>query len=216
MPKVIFLHGFFASGACTPAQALKEGLSSKAQVLTPDLPLHPQEALTFLRRLCQQEAPDVLVGNSNGAFLAQIIAAENNLPALLGNPYFEMTKFLTERIGLDEYKSPRANGNQHFVIDQPLIDEFAEVQLHQLGPLPAREPRTYLGNLWRERSSGPLRVPLPEILSPRLAFSGCPYPYGRRSTKVLHSAHRKTLNPLTPCTSFWPSIHSKAASLPKR
>lgn len=131
MPKVIFLHGFFASGACTPAQALKECLSNKAQVLTPDLPLHPQEALTFLRRLCQQEAPDVLVGNSNGAFLAQIIAAENNLPALLGNPYFEMTKFLTERIGPHEYKSPRANGNQHFVIDQPLIDEFAEVQLYQ-------------------------------------------------------------------------------------
>lgn len=129
--KVIFLHGFFASGACTPAQALKESLSNKAQVLTPDLPLHPREALSFLRQLCQQEAPDVLVGNSNGSFLAQIIASENGLPALLGNPYFEMTKFLTERIGPHEYKSPRADGNQHFVIDQPLIDEFAEVQLHQ-------------------------------------------------------------------------------------
>lgn len=129
--KVIFLHGFFASGACTPAQALQESLSNKAQVLTPDLPLHPREALSFLRQLCQQEAPDVLVGNSNGSFLAQIIASENGLPALLGNPYFEMTKFLTERIGPHEYKSPRADGNQHFVIDQPLIDEFAEVQLHQ-------------------------------------------------------------------------------------
>lgn len=129
--KVIFLHGFFASGACTPAQALQESLSNKAQVLTPDLPLHPREALSFLRQLCQQEAPDALVGNSNGSFLAQIIASENGLPALLGNPYFEMTKFLTERIGPHEYKSPRANGNQHFVIDQPLIDEFAEVQLHQ-------------------------------------------------------------------------------------
>ena len=129
--KVIFLHGFFASGACTPAQALQESLSNKAQVLTPDLPLHPREALSFLRQLCQQEAPDVLVGNSNGSFLAQIIASENGLPALLGIPFFEMTKFLTERIGPHEYKSPRADGNQHFVIDQPLIDEFAEVQLHQ-------------------------------------------------------------------------------------
>ena len=34
-------------------------------------------------------------------------------------------------IGVHEYKSPRANGRQHFVIDQPLIDEFAEVQAHQ-------------------------------------------------------------------------------------
>lgn len=42
-----------------------------------------------------------------------------------------------------------------------------------------------------------------------------------RSAKELHvtsteAVVEETLNPLTPCTSFWPSIHSKAASLPKR
>lgn len=95
--KLIFLHGFFASGACIPAQALKECMAEKALVLTPDLPLHPQEALAFIRRLCEQKQPDLLVGNSNGAFLAQIVASENGLPALLGNPYFEMTRFLAER-----------------------------------------------------------------------------------------------------------------------
>lgn len=35
-------------------------------------------------------------------------------------------------------------------------------------------------------------------------------------THAALSQHEETLNPLTPCTSFWPSIHSKAASLPKR
>ena len=50
---------------------------------------------------------------------------------LLGNPHFEMTRFLIERIGEHEYKSPRADGRQHFVIDQPLIDEFADIQAHQ-------------------------------------------------------------------------------------
>lgn len=129
--KLIFLHGFFASGACIPAQALKECMAGKALVLTPDLPLHPQEALAFIRRLCEQEQPDLLVGNSNGAFLAQIVASENGLPALLGNPYFEMTRFLAERLGPHAYKSPRADGRAHFVIDQALIDEFAEVQRHQ-------------------------------------------------------------------------------------
>ena len=124
--KILFLHGFFASGSCTPAQALRQAFVSKAEVLTPDLPLHPNEALEFIEDICKQEKPCVLVGNSNGAFLAQIIASRFGLPALLGNPYLEMTRFLIERIGLHEYKSPRADGHQQLVIDQSLIDEFAD------------------------------------------------------------------------------------------
>ncbi len=129
--KILFLHGFFASGACVPALALKEYFNGKAEVLTPDLPLHPREALDFIQQMYEQKQPDILVGNSNGSFLAQMVAARNGIPALLGNPYFEMTRFLTERIGVHEYKSPRANGNQQLVIDQGLIDEFAELQQHQ-------------------------------------------------------------------------------------
>ena len=79
--------------------ALKEYFSGKATVLSPDLPLHPQKALDFIQRLYNQEQPDILIRNSNGSFLAQIIASKNNIPALLGNPNFEMTRFLMERIG---------------------------------------------------------------------------------------------------------------------
>ena len=129
--KILFLHGFFASGSCIPAQMLKQAFVGKAEVLTPDLPLHPKKALAFIENICQQEKPCVLVGNSNGAFLAQIAASRLGLPALLGNPYLEMTRFLTERIGPHEYKSPRVDRHQHFIIDQSLIEEFAEVQAHQ-------------------------------------------------------------------------------------
>lgn len=131
MTKILFLHGFFASGSCIPAQALKQAFMGKAEVLTPDLPLHPYEALPFIEDICHDEQPCVLVGNSNGSFLAQIVASRLKIPALLGNPYLEMTRFLSERIGAHEYKSPRTNGLQHFVIDQPLIDEFADIQAHQ-------------------------------------------------------------------------------------
>ena len=129
--KILFLHGFFASGSCIPAQALRQAFTGKAKVLTPDLPLHPKAALMFIENICKQEKPCVLVGNSNGAFLAQIIASRLGLPALLGNPYLEMTRFLIERIGEHEYKSPRTDGHQQLVINQSLIDEFAEVQVHQ-------------------------------------------------------------------------------------
>ena len=124
--KILFLHGFFASGSCIPAQALKQAFAGKAEVLTPDLPLHPREALAFITKLCEREHP-----NSNGSFLGQIVASRLGIPALLGNPHFEMTCFLSERIGAHEYKSPRADGRQHFVIDQPLIDEFADIQAQQ-------------------------------------------------------------------------------------
>ena len=129
--KILFLHGFFASGSCIPAQALKQAFKGKAEVLTPDLPLHPREALVFITEICEHEQPIVLVGNSNGSFLGQIVASRLRIPALLGNPHFEMTRFLSERIGTHEYKSPRTDRRQHFVIDQPLIDEFADIQAHQ-------------------------------------------------------------------------------------
>ena len=129
--KILFLHGFFASGSCIPAQALKQAFTNKAEVLTPDLPLHPRKALAFITNLCEREYPNVLVGNSNGSFLAQIVASRLGIPALLGNPHFEMTRFLSERIGVHEYKSPRTDGRQYFVIGQPLIDEFADLQAHQ-------------------------------------------------------------------------------------
>ena len=131
MKKILFLHGFFASGQCVPAMALREAFRGKAEVLTPDLPMHPREAVSLIRELCQREKPDVLVGNSCGSFYAQMIAPALGIPALLGNPHFQMTEFLKPRIGTHQYKSPRRNGIQDFIIDEQLISEFAEMQQHQ-------------------------------------------------------------------------------------
>ena len=128
MKKILFLHGFIASGSCILAETLRESLEPQIQVITPDLPLHPLAALAQITDYCQEEHPDLLVGNSCGAFYAQIISSRLGIPALLGNPHLEMTKFLKERIGAHQYKAPRANGNQQLVIDEALIDEFAEVQ----------------------------------------------------------------------------------------
>ena len=82
MKKILFLHGFFATGSCPMARALKEAFEGTAVVLTPDLLLHPKEALK-------------------------------------------------ERIGEHEYKAPRRDGNQRLVIDEALIEEFAELEAVQ-------------------------------------------------------------------------------------
>lgn len=131
MKKILFLHGFFASGQCVPALALRDAFKGRAEVLTPDLPMHPKEAISFIRELIDKEKPDLLVGNSCGSFYAQIVAPVVGIPALLGNPHFKMTEFLRERIGQHQYKSPRKDGKQDFTIDEALIGEFAEVETVQ-------------------------------------------------------------------------------------
>ena len=129
--KILFLHGFFASGQCVPAVALCEAFAGRAEVLTPDLPTHPHLAIKQIRELCDREKPDLLVGNSCGSFYAQMLAPVMGVPALLGNPHFGMSAFLKDRIGEHEYKSPRKDGNRQFVIDEALAQEFAELESGQ-------------------------------------------------------------------------------------
>ena len=99
MKKILFLHGFYASGQCVPALALRESFEGRAEVSTPDLPM--------------------------------LVAPVVGVPALLGNPHFQMTEFLKQRIGEHQYKFPRKDGKQNFVIDETLIEEFAELEAIQ-------------------------------------------------------------------------------------
>lgn len=131
MKKILFLHGFYASGQCVPAMALREAFAGRAEVLTPDLSMHPHEALEFISDLIDSEKPDLLIGNSCGAFYAQMIAPVKFISALLGNPHFRMSEFLNQRIGQHEYKSPRKDGHQSFVIDEELVKEFAALEATQ-------------------------------------------------------------------------------------
>ena len=139
MKKILFLHGFYASGQCVPAMALRVAFAERAEVITPDLPMHPKEAVRFIRELIDREQPDLLIGNSCGAFYAQMVAPVAGIPALLGNPHFRMTEFLKQRIGEHQYKSPRKDGNQNFVIDEALIEEFAEMEAIQFLDKPSGE-----------------------------------------------------------------------------
>jgi hypothetical protein len=131
MKRVLFLHGFFASGSCPLALTLADALKGRAEVISPDLPRFPDEALSTIRNLCDRVQPDLLVGNSCGAFYAQMIAPVVGVAALLGNPHFEMSRFLAERLGDHTYKTPRRDGKQQLCIDTALVEAFAAMQRQQ-------------------------------------------------------------------------------------
>ncbi len=144
MKKIVFLHGFYASGQCIPAMALRNALAGRAQVLTQDLPLHTQKVIGLIKTICAKEKPDLLVANSCGSFYAQMLAPQFGIPALLGNPHFQMTAFLKDRLGMQTYKSPRRDGLQQFIIDQTLIQEFAELEAVQFDScLPAFKDKVW-------------------------------------------------------------------------
>lgn len=66
--KVLYCHGLASRGNSDSADILRQ---LGAEVISPDIPLAPQEAITFLQELARTEKPDVIVGSSMGGMLAQ-------------------------------------------------------------------------------------------------------------------------------------------------
>lgn len=131
MSKILFLHGFTSSGSCEIAETLQAELEGVAEVVAPDIPLHPLEAIDMLEDMCMTGGFDLIVGSSCGSFYGQQLVRPYGIPAILVSPFFKMTEFLEPRIGWHEYKSPRKDGVQRFEITPALVGEFEGMQLHQ-------------------------------------------------------------------------------------
>lgn len=126
--KLMYLHGFGSSAASGTVKTLRE-LLPDFDVVAPDIPVDPAEALPFLRGLCMNEVPDVVVGTSMGGMYAQQMRGYNRICV---NPAFEMSKkskMLT--VGTHEYFKPRKDGTAHFEITSEIIRHHAEMEKHQ-------------------------------------------------------------------------------------
>lgn len=126
--KLMYLHGFGSSAANGTAKTLKEILL-EFDVVAPDIPVDPAEALPFLRGLCMNEVPDVIVGTSMGGMYTQQLRGYKRICV---NPAFEMSKksnVLT--VGVHEYFKPRKDGSTHFEITPEIIRHHAEMEEHQ-------------------------------------------------------------------------------------
>ena len=68
--KILFIHGLASSGAYKMASTLRR-LIKGSEVISPDVPIEPDEALDLLEGICRDEDPDLVVGLSLGGFWAQ-------------------------------------------------------------------------------------------------------------------------------------------------
>ena len=76
MTTILYIHGFASSGATGTATSMRNALyPSGIQVLAPDVPVMPSEALPFLRQQVAEVQPDLIVATSMGACVSAPVAA---------------------------------------------------------------------------------------------------------------------------------------------
>lgn len=130
--KIIYFHGFGSSATSGTVKTLRR-LLPDYEVMAPDIPVDPVEALPFLKAYCQREQPDVIVGTSMGGMYAQQM---QGFRRILVNPAFEMSrKSMVLKVGIFDYFKPRLDGSTTFTITPEIMRNFAEMEEHQFDEL---------------------------------------------------------------------------------
>lgn len=128
MNKLIYFHGFGSSGEGCTVRSLRE-LLPEWEVLAPDIPVDPEEALPFLTDFCKREQPNVIVGTSMGGMYAQQM---RGFKRICVNPAFDISTHKDIlREGTFEFFNPRKSGETTFSITPDIIQHFTEMEVHQ-------------------------------------------------------------------------------------
>lgn len=139
--KIIYFHGFASSGATGTAESLRRMLP-EVEVISPDIPVDPTEALPYLRGLCEQEQPDLIIGTSMGAMYAQQMFGYKKI---LVNPSFNMsTLSKVFKTGEHKFLNGRKDNQKTFKITKEIIQKHNMMERQQFkGITPFDRENTY-------------------------------------------------------------------------
>ena len=138
MKKIVYIHGFASAGSTGSATQMRNHLYPKGvQVLSPDVPVDPLEAISFLKSFVGEEQPDLVVAPSMGALYAEQL---RGLKRILVNPSFHMARLLTFRgMGKREFRNKRQDGATEFKVDKAMIQAFQQVEKESFKGIDANE-----------------------------------------------------------------------------
>lgn len=126
-PSIMYIHGLSSSGASSTAVNLRK-LLPKYDVLSPDLPIQPQEALTMLKELCELYKPELIIGTSMGGMFAQQLRGYKKI---LVNPAFHVSEFMRTQLGVHDFLNQRKNGETKYEITSELCDSYQLIEANQ-------------------------------------------------------------------------------------
>ena len=123
--KILYVHGFGSSGQSGTVTRIREVLP-QATVIAPDLPVHPEEAMALLHKVCEQEHPDLIIGTSMGGMYAEMLYGYDRI---LVNPALQMGDTMKEHgmTGAQHFSNPRQDGVQDFMVTKALVKEYKEM-----------------------------------------------------------------------------------------
>ena len=124
MMKVLFIHGLASSGAYKTASTLRT-LLRPCEVISPDVPIEPEAALSLLKGICAEERPDLIVGLSLGGFWALQL---RGFRKIVINPDLHPSRLLRSKIGEMEYLSPRRDGALSFTITEEICAGYEALE----------------------------------------------------------------------------------------
>lgn len=126
--KIIYFHGFGSSHASGTVELLRK-LLPEDEVVAPDIPIDPAEALPYLKQFCADETPDIIIGTSMGGMYAQQMRGYKRI---IVNPAFNMsTQSKVLKTGEHEFYNGRYDGAKKFRITKDIIQHHNQMERQQ-------------------------------------------------------------------------------------
>ncbi len=85
MSKILYLHGFASCGEGNKSLLLKSYFGAE-NVIAPDLPPSPIDAIDLIEEILGSKNIDCLIGSSLGGYYATVLAEKYRMKAILLNP----------------------------------------------------------------------------------------------------------------------------------
>lgn len=126
--KIIYFHGFGSSGSSGTVENLRSMLPDM-EVVAPDIPIDPYEALPFLIEYCAKEKPDLIIGTSMGGMYAHQIKGYKRICV---NPALNMSTLSTVlKTGTHKFFNRRKDNLKEFKITRDIIQHHNMIERNQ-------------------------------------------------------------------------------------
>lgn len=122
---IMYNHGFASSAATGTVARIRQAFPH-ARVVAFDIPLHPEEALDFLKKKAAEEHPDLIIGTSMGGMYTEMLYGYDRI---LVNPAFQMGQTMKDHgmTGMQTWQNPREDGEKEFIVTKALEKEYKEM-----------------------------------------------------------------------------------------
>lgn len=127
MKTIVYLHGYGSSSQSSTVKYLAKKMPN-FNVIAPDIPIDPKEALPFLKNYCANNKADLIIGTSMGGMYAMQLT---DYPRICVNPALHMSQLTgVLQVGTFERFQPTADGRTLFTITEEVIQHFQEMEQH--------------------------------------------------------------------------------------